>query len=159
MKAFLKVTGVIIVGFALQACSHAAIDKQIEDKIAQEASVKDRAGLIAESNHVIEKDTDLTSEQKAKLVSVRDLTHTKTDEVVAASNKLKAILIKDVLSEHYDEAEIKAIKDRLQSLQVQRLAILYGALDEVNSILGRSKAEKHQWIANEFFDHGGSSFH
>lgn len=123
--------------FILAACSHAAIEKSINQKLSQESGIKTNAELNAEQKTAIDNAKDISPEQKSKLSSLRVLTRQKLGENNQQSLKLKAVLIQDLVAEQYKENEAELIKSKLKSLQSKRLAIIFQAVEEANSILGR----------------------
>ena len=121
----------------LAACSHAAVEKSVDAKLQQESSIQTNADLNAEQKTSIDNAKEITPEQKSKLSSLRVLTRQKLEENNQQSLKLKAVLIQDLVAAQYKENEAELIKSKLKSLQSKRITIMFQAVEEANSILGR----------------------
>ena len=141
---------------ALQGCAHSALEKQVDDKVAQENTVKNHAELQTQANQMIDSSTSLTAEQKSKLSALRTSTRSQTDQMWEQSLKLRSLLVKDLISSSYNEDEAELIKERIKTLEDQRLTVLFGAVDQANKILGHQAAQ-NQYIVHGFFYEGHGS--
>lgn len=134
---------------ALQACAHNKTEKQIDEKAAKETQIKTRSDLRNEARSQIENSTLLTGEQKSKLLQLSDSTQSQLDELTSQSLKLRAVLIKDVIDTHYDAKEVTKIKKKIKTVEQNKLSVIFDAVDEANTILGRN-ASTHQHLIRQF---------
>ena len=134
----------------LQGCASGDLEKKVNQELAQETEVTNRTQLKQETTTLIQEDKELSADQKEKLLNLKNTTQGKVDEIYTTTNKLKSILFKDMLQPHYDENEVELIKDRLHTLESEKLSVTFGAITEANKILGH-QAKSHQWLAREFF--------
>lgn len=143
-----------------QGCAHSALDAKVDQEMAQETTVKTNADLRAESSQLLQTAPGLTSDQRARLVALRDATRSQLDSLWSQSLKLRAVLIKDLITAKYNEEEVDLIKDRMKKIEDQRLAVTFNAVEQANTILVHEPAlPNHQELMNEFFfegsGHGG----
>lgn len=146
------VLGLMVGVSLLQGCSH-NVAKVLDEKLAQEQEVPNQAALRVESGQAIEKTPGLTTEQRTKLISLREKLRAEMSKLQEESLKLRGILIKDVISPTYDDAEVTLIKQRLESVEKQRLAAIFQTIDKANDILGRPTAD-HARIMHDLFTAG-----
>lgn len=134
----------------LVGCATGGVNQQLDKKIAQENSVKSRNDLRADATQDL-KTARMTPEQKAKFEKLRDA-FTKQDNAIRDSSlKLRAVLVKDLLSTNYSVDEVDVIKNRMWDLENKRISLIYGAIDEANKILGHFQPEDQQLI-DDFFE-------
>ncbi len=121
----------------LNACNHASIEKDVNQKLSNESDVTTGAALDTETTVAIENAKDVTADQKSKLLALRTDTRQQLDNNNQKTLKLKSVLIEDLVKNDYKENEVELIKDQLKKLKSQRLSIMFGAVTEANKILGR----------------------
>lgn len=138
----------------LTSCSHGALNKQLDEKISEESAIKTRSDLQAETADLFEKAPGLSAVQRVQLVALRNNTRSESDRLRLESLKLRSVLVKDLISEKYNEAEVELIKKRIKANEQQRLSVLFGAVEKANTILGHI-APKNQNLIHEFFDPRG----
>jgi PBP1b-binding outer membrane lipoprotein LpoB len=155
MKQSKVVLLLITSALALQGCAHSATEKQVDKEVAQEANIKTNADLNAEADKTIDNAQGLSETQKAKLTALRETTKTQIEEARVESLKLRAALIKDVVSTTDKSAEIDLIKKKLKDLENKRLSATFKAIDQANIIMGR-QANLNSMMMEEFFEFGNS---
>lgn len=136
---------------ALGGCSHAVLDQRINEKVAREPAINTRSELNAEVEKLIESTPGLSKEQKAGLLGLSTSTREQVNQILAASLKLRSVLVNDMIAKDYDEDEVEMIKDRLRDLEDKRVSVLFDAVDQANTILGRD-ARLHPEIVHAFVD-------
>lgn len=136
----------------LQGCAHTA-EKVLDDKLANEKDLANRAALRAESRQAIETTPGLSADQRGKLDSIRQMLSHELDKLREESWKLRGILVKDMISPAYDEDEVALIKERLRTVEKQKLSAIFKSLDKVNEIMGRPTFD-HARIMHDLFDMG-----
>lgn len=136
---------------ALQGCAHSAIEKRIDEKVAEETTVKSQADLAQEAEKLIQASPDLSPDQKAKLMALRNSIRTQNELLLDQSLKLRSILIKDLLASDYDRKEVDWIKKKIRSIENKRISILFDGVEQANAILGR-QITKNQHVVHDFAD-------
>ena len=146
---FLKLTirSFFVLSF-LSGCGHAAIEREIDQKVLQENEIKTRSDLYAEADLMIKNSSDLSAEQKPQLLALRDSTRKALEENWVTSLKLKSVLIKDLVVTDYNENEVELIKTKIRKLTQKRLSIIFQAADKTTEILGR-QAQSHGQIMED----------
>jgi hypothetical protein len=145
-----KFIGLSLVILFLGACAStpnaAKVNERLDEKLSQEVQVKDRAGLSAESKDLIENSKGLSVKQKALLLTLRESTQKKLEQMRTESIKLRAVLIQDVLSPKYNHAEVDMIKNRMTRLEQNRVGFIFDTVDKINSILGHDEVDNKDLI-------------
>ncbi|MDR3608576.1 MAG: hypothetical protein P4M08_14530 [Oligoflexia bacterium] len=136
-------------GIQLQGCATSALDKKVDAEVAQE-DVKTHAELRTESGQLIESTPGLTADQRVKLVALRDATRADLDSLYSQSLKLRAVLIKDLITTNYNEDEVELIKKRIKDNENKRLTVTFNAVEQANKILGRD-AQSHRKLVEDFW--------
>jgi hypothetical protein len=153
----LRKIGLLVLGssfFLMNGCAHARMEKQIDDKVAQENVVKNRADLRAESADLIRRTSGLTEEQRQSLNRLKVETSAQLDTLSTGSLKLRAVLIHDLLQTPYNEDEVELIKERLTKIEDQRLTTMFSAVTQANQILGRQAMQNRAFVDGFFDGHG-----
>lgn len=145
----------LLVAMALQGCATSSIHK-LDEKLGQEQAVTTRTELRAEAGQTIEKAQGLTPEQRQALESLKTTAGAQIDQYGQQSFKLRAILVKDLISTNYDMDEVNLIKARLSDLEDRRLNVIFDAIAKANTILGR-QAALNQPIFRDFIEPRGGS--
>lgn len=131
-------------------CASPKMEKELDKKVSLEEKINSQADLNAESDKVIQADTQLTDAQKQQLIQLRNQTRTDAHKYYTESLRLRAVLIKDLLSANYNRAEVFLIKNKIKKSEEKRISILLDAIEKSNAILGR-QAEKHEFILREVY--------
>jgi ABC-type uncharacterized transport system auxiliary subunit len=135
----------------LLGCAETAINKQIDQEVAQEPAVKNRAQLKTEAKQMIENANNLTSDQKAKLIHLRNSTSSQLDQDNTDSLKLRSLLIQDLTSSNYKDKEVTTIKNRIRKVENHRIDAMLNAVDEANRIMGRQTLNREN-VLRSFAD-------
>jgi len=146
----------LVLGLALQGCA-TATNRNLDSKLNQEASVQNRKEFQSEANRTIETAKGLTLEQRQSLESLKATMWTKREALGEQSLKLRAILVKDLISSNYDMDEVNLIKARLSDLEDQRLTLIFDAVSKANEIMGRKSADNGPVFRDLVEPRGGSS--
>jgi hypothetical protein len=142
-------------GLVLQGCAHSAIEKRIDGKIAQENGVQSTSDLTLETTKVIKNAPGLTDEQRTRLMQLSAATRAKVDDMRVQSLKLRAVLVKDLITPKDNQGEVEIIKQRIKNVENERLSAMFNAVEQANSILGHRALENRE-LMNEFFEGHGS---
>jgi len=137
-----------------QGCAHGSVsptEKRLDDKLAQEETIKTNADLKAETTKLLETSKRLNPRQRTELESLRASTNAQLDKIRAETLKLRAILISDVVSSDYNSDEVDLIKHRIKDLEQKKLSTYFDAVREANIMLGRW-ASKGDRITSDVLD-------
>lgn len=142
--------------FFAQGCSHGALDKKIDEEVAQESTVKTHNDLTNEGTQVLNSAQGLSAEQKQKLKDLRTSVTGQLADIYEKSLRLRSVLIKDLVAKDYNEDEVELIKSRIKYNEDKRLSLMFEAVDKAKTILGRN-IEVNRHIVEDFMEggHGG----
>jgi len=112
-------------------------NKELNTKLSQETEVKKRSDLGQEATGLIASNPKLTNSQKTQLFALRDSVKAQMDQIQSDSLKLRAVLIREVLSPNYSSKEARLIERRMAKLDSKRTSVILNTIDEANRILGR----------------------
>ena len=125
----------------------AAMNKQIKAQVPADApeQIMSRAAMAFSNAE------GLTAEQKIKLSSIYTRVYTESMRIRREIGQSKSLLFSTLAKVDYKDSEIKNLKKRIVTLDQQRLNLMFGALDDVQKIVGRGiEAEK---IYKHFEEH------
>lgn len=133
------------------AGERASANRQLDEKLARETSVKTRADLRKEATSIITTAPGLTDQQRASLMELRDSSSSETDRLTTLSLKLRSVLVKELLNTNSDPELVDLIKARIKKVEQERVSLFFRTIHGVNTILGRwgSRTEREN---QEFFD-------
>jgi len=139
----------------VSSCSHEEINHALQVKLAQEEVPADAQALTSEMRERIQNSKTMTVDQKQQLLSLQAETSSKLVSARSESLKLRSLLIKDLTRNNYNEAEVDLIKSKLKTVEDERLATIFSAVDRVNQILGRESQEREQYARDLVFQEHG----
>lgn len=142
----LMITTLIAVG-----CT--SLDKQVDQKLKDVQPTQSREDLNREAMQDIAKATELSSEQRAQLVTLREKVRNDITSLQNDSLKLRALLIQEVLTPGYNSDEVEVIKNRMKHIEQRRLTVLFEWVDQANRIIGRTNMKGKGPMFFELFDH------
>jgi hypothetical protein len=141
---------------ALSACSSSGSKKEVDARMARE-DADSSAELNAETKRLIESNPNLTPEQRTKLTTLRKQTLTEVQRLEEESIKLRALLIKDIVSANYDEDQVKEIKSRIRDVEGDRISTVFNAVERANIIMGREASGNPEVMESFFWMREGNS--
>ena len=130
---------IVTAGLAFVGCAHTSADRQLDQKVAAESGIKTTADLKQEANRELSAAQGLTQQQKDELLKLRDAIQATDRETWEQTLQLRAVLIKDMLSPKYSQAEVNRIQGRMRKLENRRLSMQFEAIDKANKILGHER--------------------
>ena len=141
----------LLLGFLLVSCAQKAVEKQIDQKLAQEVSVKSDDDLRKESDRLIA-ESNLKPEQKTQLAEVRKNWMDKSLAMRDESLQIRSLLLKDLLNPTYNQKEVLALQKRLKKNEQKRISLLLESINKTNKILGHgpSPDERRKAIGDTF---------
>ena len=150
--------GIIWLGLSLAGCAHQNLNQKIDRKMDAEPGTLTMADLGREAQESIQSDKTLNASQKSALMDLVVTSRGKSDALRIQSLKLRAVLIKDVMSPDYDQQEVDQVKRRIKDIEDQRLTNTFESLDRANTIMGRPSAENERILRSVYQLHGDSPF-
>ena len=139
----------------LVGCAEKAINRDIDEKIRVEPKIKNVTQLRDEITHLFSNLPNLTQEQKQRLTELKETTYSKMNNLQEVSLKLRAILIKDVLSNEDLTDEIQMIKDRMRDIDHRKLELTFSSIEHADHILGKRgphRAEVMKELLQDFYN-------
>ena len=137
--------------FSVAACMSSAVHERLEKRVAEESAVNNTPDLRRETSMLIENMHNLNDEQRRELLALRDRTRAQVDKSTQRSLRLRAILMKDLMTnKRYDEDEVYLIKEEIAKAENKKLAVIFDGIREANFILDRQTMED-QMIYQGFF--------
>ncbi len=130
-------------------CTSKSIEKELNQKMAQESSIHNQADLTNESDRLLNMDEQLTLVQKQQLKDLKNQTRMLSAEQNSESLKLRSVLMKDLLAANFNRSEVILIKNKLKKVESKKVEILFGAIEKANVILGR-EVYKHERYMREY---------
>jgi hypothetical protein len=153
-KVFItQVVALLALTSVLQACAtgQAALDKKLDEKIAAEATIKNRSDLKMESSKLLENAPGLNDDERAKLKNLREATSKNLDDLRARSLKIRSLLVKDLFTGGDNTDEVSILKNKLKDVEAKRLSDFLTAIRQANEIMGRW-ASRTQRLDMIYFD-------
>jgi len=135
----MKIHGMIALAALLfTGCAHdPSVDRKVENELAAEPPVSTGRQLAAESRDLINTSSELTPEQKERLLTLHTRMAGEARETREEEGRLKMVLFRTVLDPSSREAEITNLKTRILALDQKKTERMLSALSEVREILGR----------------------
>lgn len=137
-----RIVGLVWTAAIFSGC--AGVGQRLDEKVSQEPAVMTRADVHRDVTQWINESKDLSSDQKPRLLSLRDSIVSQEDALRGKSLKLRSVLVKNVLSADYNPDEVSILQDRIRSVEVDRLETFFWAVQQANAILGRWSAENER---------------
>lgn len=144
MKSF----SLILTLLFLASCSTRKMEQaKIDAKVSKETSVTDGKSLGASVNETIQSSASLTEQQKAELEKLFNETKLKNSALMEESFKLRAVLIKELLSGDVNAKQVKLLKKDIKKNESERLKSTLSAIDKISLIVSKDPDN------SKFIDH------
>lgn len=144
----MKSVSLILTLLFLASCSSRKIEQaKIDDKVSKETSVTDGKSLGASVNETIQSSASLTEQQKAELEKLFNETKLKNSALMEESFKLRAVLIKELLSGDVNAKQVKLLKKDIKKNESERLKSTLSAIDKISLIVSKDPDN------SKFIDH------
>ena len=138
MKIFIAV--ILLV---LAACASKQVNQSINEKLAETPNFHDGDSSRAMTN-AIQDSKEISPEQKRELLALHSKLNTQSEQYRTQILKLKVVLMETMLNPKASDKEIQTIRDRLVSLDRQRLNSMLAGMEQVQKILGRRTFEDNR---------------
>jgi hypothetical protein len=137
----------------LASCAEKEVEKNIEKKISQETQINTQADLNLETNQLLENMKGVTETQRAELIALREKTRLQSQDLTKESLRMRSVLIKELLSTHYNQAEVSLIKNKIKKTDEKKLNIFLEAVTASNKILGRENRRRETDFETMYISH------
>ena len=133
-------------------CATPSTNHQVDEELSKQPNItsaeqyRNQLGIAAKPN------SNLTSEQKTQIADLQKRTTDKLDGIRNESWKLRALLVKDLMAARYDDEKIQNIKYRIKVTEENRLATIFGAIAEANTILGHDDEVRKHFMGEMWLD-------
>lgn len=84
---------------------------------------------------------DLSTKQKAKLTKLQQYTRSEVKRLNKEIFKLKAILLKNLIAEDYNEKKERYLVKQIKSLYMEKMDVMVKTLRKAKKVLGKMRAE------------------
>src|SRR4051812_48398290 len=112
---------VILAATLLPSCASTDLNRRLDDRLAEEGSIKTRKDLDSKASALLQQTPGLTASQRDRLAGLKSSVQEKLQANSKESLKLRALLVEDVLSPGDHSAEIAELKSRLRKLARERV--------------------------------------
>ena len=148
-----KLYMLVVCGILISACSQMAVEKDIAQKVNQESNINTQADLNTESASLIETAPNLTDKQRGELIVLRESFRSETKALTIESLRLRSVLMKELLSADYRQAEVNTLKNKIKKAEDKKLAIMMDSIKKTNLILGRQAKVNLRMQDTDFIMH------
>ena len=132
----MKTISLLLLTILFVSCSTRKQDQLlIQKKVSQETSVSDGKTLGESVNEAIHNSKTLDEKQKSELKALFDQTKNKNKALLEESFKLRAVLIKELLSEGATPKQVKMLKKNIKKTESERLKTTLLAIDQISKIV------------------------
>jgi hypothetical protein len=122
--------------------SDAKREKHIRQGLSQEENVVDANTLRIDINKTINESKTLTDQQKVQLQAILEEAKVKMASLIQDSSRLKAVLVKEILSGKVDTEELRIIKKRIRSLDSKKTKFSFEAIDKIAKITMKDEDQR-----------------
>lgn len=143
----------IIMVFGVSCSSEKAMQKTIQEKVARETEVIDGETFERNLHAAITQSQTLTQEQKDKLSAIIIDTRQKNIDLHKENLRLRAVLIKELISQKVNEKEVALIKKDIKKNEADRLHNTLDAIDRISDDL-RAHPDVEKYMDSMYF-YGG----
>lgn len=136
-----NILAALLLSLALASCANnAKMEQSIEKKIEEvptttrplNETIKEKITASA-----------LTADQKEKLMALEEKAHAEHTAVTEEIEKTKVVILETVLSPKMKQSELRALKNKLRSLDKQRMENGFATIDQVRKIIAPEKNVQH----------------
>ncbi len=134
-----------ISALTLSACSTTTkSEEQILTKKIQAQPVADTPEQIADrAAEAFSSAPGLTEEQRQKLMAIYSHTYAESMSIRKEIGQSKSLLFKTISTADYKSSEVKSMKKRITELDQKRLALMFKALEDVQTVVGRGSDKEN----------------
>ncbi len=123
--------------FALAAgCVTTKTEKAIDQDISQQTATTPAQAEESGRDAIINS-TNLTQEQKEKMLTMMDRAHAELASIRKNESQVRSSLVKYLASGQYEIREISTYRKKLQKIENKRLDLIFSNLKESRKILGK----------------------
>lgn len=141
MKAALNILAVLA-SLGLAACGTTSAEKKAETATQAEAPATGEGELAVRGANIIVNAPGLTTEQREQVMQVHTKTFEEATKLREELTQAKSALFKTLVSPASTKKEISALKNKVMTLDKQRLDLMMKAFDQVQKIVGKDKMDE-----------------
>lgn len=146
----LPLTILLTVSLAGCAGQHKA-EKHIEQEMkAVKVEEKSTPGMTARES--IANSTELSADQKAKLLALQEKTSAKINELKLEIEKAKFVLVQTALEPKMDRREYRTLKKKIAKLEKEKMDVGFKAIDQARDIIDPSATNKARTFNKAFIN-------
>jgi hypothetical protein len=136
----------------MMGCATPSTKHQVDEELSKQPNIKTAEQFRIQLGIASQPNSKLTSEQKTQIADLQKRTTDKLDGIRDESWKLRALLVKDLMAAKYDDGKIQDIKFRIKVTEEQRLATIFNAISEANTILGHDDEVRKHFMGEMWLD-------
>ena len=145
----MKYLALVLAPLLLISCASKSDRMEVQEKVAQE-TVQDGRSLGRNIDEVISTSKTLDQAQKDELRKVMNEVKGKNLSLMQESFKLRAVLIKEMLAQNFNQNQVRLIKKKIKKNESERLRNSLKAIDKI-SIIVRKDPEGHLILDHMFY--------
>ncbi len=142
----------ILSSLFIPACAQKPVAQTLDEKLAQESTVKTTADYETQSDQTVNNAPGITDDQKKELMAYRESVRAQSSALQQESLKLRAVLVKNLLAPNYNTDEVERIKSKIRDIEQERLRIFFSAVREMNTKLGRWGSRRERQEDDDFYN-------
>jgi hypothetical protein len=119
----------------LVGCAERQVERQVDAEVKAEPAHVNRGEMERKSFEAVD-NSNLTSDQKAKLTDLIKRAHQESAGLWAEDTKVKGVLIEAMTSTPYRAAQVEELKGRLRKLNEARIKNTMRSISEIQKIVG-----------------------
>lgn len=129
----------------LASCASKKVQDEVRAEVAQETSSnKDSLGQTI--NDQINNSTTLTEDQKKQLVEILRINKETAEKLTEESYKLRAVLIKELLSAKMNSKKISIIKKDIKKIEAARLKNTFDTAEKIGKIVNKNPEHSDAFV-------------
>ena len=125
-----------------QKSSAPIANSTLEEKIAAEPPAPDANAIALRAAEAFSNAEGLTPKQKQKLMEIYHHTYEEAIAIQTEIGKSKSLLFKLISSVSYDSDDVDRIRKKVVDLDQKRLALMFQALADVQTVVGYGKGKE-----------------
>lgn len=138
MKITMLVTLVAL--FTLGCASH-KVEQKIDQEIKAVKMEEKTTPAMSAREHIMNA-TDLSADQKTKLLALQEKTSAKINDLKSQIEKAKYVLVQTALEPKMNRKEYRALKKKISKLEKERMEVGFKAIDDARDIIDPVKTNQ-----------------
>ncbi len=145
MKKNLSLISVLLAALIATSCAH---NSKVEQKVESEISAvpAQKTESLSQTIKAQINSSNLSSEQKEKLLGLVEKTHAKQVALTDEIERTKVVMVQTVLAPKMNKREFKILKNKIKSLDKERLELGFTTIAEVRKIIAPNASTQDREI-------------